>query len=384
MVVALGLLAAGKSIFEPIYVALGDVIAWLYSVVPSYGWAIVLLTVAVRLVVWPLTIKQVKSQQALQALQPEMKRLQAKYKDDRQKLNEEMMALYREHKVNPFGGCLPLLLQFPLLLVMWRLIYGLVPKSKSGIAGLPKHIPTTSAMYRSLLRGGFQLDPVTHRFVPGMPKGKMISWGMDLAEKAVKVHGFGHALPFYVLIALVVVTSFYQTYQINVRTSQQGQPANQQAQMIGRVMPIVFGVLSLQFPAGVVLYFLVSNVWQIGQQALIFRGQPSAKPAVAGAGAGGGDGSAAGSRPQKPEPSKPELSKPEASRPPALGLGSWFSGRLRAPKPQPQKPPPAADGRQASRQAPRPGQSRSAASSRANRNRGRVTPKTTRPGKGKR
>src|SRR2546426_9225329 len=102
-------LAAG-SIFDPLYTALGTLLAWLYDVIPSYGVAIVLLTVAVRLVLYPLTVKQTKSMQAMQRVQPELKRLQQKYKSDRQKLNEEMMKFYKENNINPLAGCLPLLL----------------------------------------------------------------------------------------------------------------------------------------------------------------------------------------------------------------------------------------------------------------------------------
>ncbi|MHB8671041.1 MAG: YidC/Oxa1 family membrane protein insertase [Acidimicrobiales bacterium] len=275
-------LAAGKSIFEPIYSALGQLLAWFYGLIPSYGVAIILLTIAVRLLVWPLTVKQVKSQQAMQRIQPEMKRLQAKHKGDRQKLNEEMMALYKEHGVNPFGGCLPLLLQFPLLLVMWRLIYGLVPKHNSQFE-LPKHIPKTSALYHHLAPGN-----------PPKPLGKMVSWGIDLAQKALNVHGFGKALPFYALVAVVVATGYFQQRQINLRTNQPGAPVNQQAQMMGRIMPVMFGVFSLSFPAGVVVYFAVSNFWQIAQQALMFR---SSEPPAPGA-----DEDVRPVKPPKPKP----------------------------------------------------------------------------------
>ena len=120
-----GYLVAAGSVLDPLYTALGWVMAWLYAVVPSYGIAIILLTIAVRLVLYPLTVKQTKSMQAMQRLQPEIKRLQAKYKNDRQKLNEEMMKFYKENKVNPLSGCLPLVLQLPLFIVLYRLIHDL-------------------------------------------------------------------------------------------------------------------------------------------------------------------------------------------------------------------------------------------------------------------
>src|SRR5687768_11273868 len=97
-------------------------LAGLYGFVKSYGIAIILLTVAVRIIVLPLSIKQTRSMREMQRIQPELKKLQAKHKGDRQKINEEMMALYKEHGVNPFGGCLPLLMQFPVFIALYRLI----------------------------------------------------------------------------------------------------------------------------------------------------------------------------------------------------------------------------------------------------------------------
>src|SRR5207245_9775805 len=103
----------------------GRLLVWFYDIAHSYGWSIVLLTVAVRLVLFPLTAKQAQSMQAMQKVQPELKRLQAKYKGDRQKLNEEMMKFYKEHQINPLAGCLPLVLQLPLFFVLYRVIRGL-------------------------------------------------------------------------------------------------------------------------------------------------------------------------------------------------------------------------------------------------------------------
>src|ERR671914_523018 len=97
-------------------------LAGFYALIPSYGLAIILLTLGVRLLLLPLSIKQTKSMREMQAIQPEIKRLQAKHKGDRQKMNEEMMALYKEHGVNPLGGCLPLLMQFPVLIGLFYVV----------------------------------------------------------------------------------------------------------------------------------------------------------------------------------------------------------------------------------------------------------------------
>jgi YidC/Oxa1 family membrane protein insertase len=271
-------------ILDPLYTALGTTLAWFYGFVGDYGLSIVLLTIAVRILLIPLTMKQIRSMQAMQRLQPEIKRLQQKYKDDRQKLNEETMKFYKENKVNPLSGCLPLLLQMPLFIVLYRLINDLAPKSAAGVVGTPKHIPQDSELYRALVEGG----------------GKMQSWGMDLAERATDVHGLATAWPYYLLIAFVVATGWYQQRQTTARQAADG-AVNQQAQLMGKIFPIFFGFISLTIPAGVVIYFAASNIWQIAQQAIMFR---TTTPS------GGGKPA----KPDKPEPTPepPKGAKPEA------------------------------------------------------------------------
>src|SRR5438105_1053815 len=103
----------------------GSVIAWLYDVTHNYGLSIMLLTLGIMVLLTPLTLKGTRSMLAMQQLQPEMKRIQNRYKDDRQKLNEEMMKFYKENSINPVGGCLPLLIQMPVFFVLYRVLYGL-------------------------------------------------------------------------------------------------------------------------------------------------------------------------------------------------------------------------------------------------------------------
>src|SRR5947207_8636019 len=113
-------LVAAGSVFDPIYNLLGEVLAFFYSVIPNLGVAIVLLTVSIMVILFPLTAKQAKSMIAMQRVQPEIKKLQAKYKNDRQKLNEEMMKFYKENQINPLGGCLPLVLQMPVFIALYQ------------------------------------------------------------------------------------------------------------------------------------------------------------------------------------------------------------------------------------------------------------------------
>ena len=228
--------------FDWLYNALGQVLAFFYGLISSYGFAIIMLTITVRVLLIPLTAKQVKSQRAMQLLQPELKKLQVKYKGDRLKLNEEMMKLYKEHKANPLAGCLPLILQMPLFIVLYRIIIDLskVP---------PKHLPVTSELYRALVESG----------------GELRSFGIDLAEKPQTVLGL-------FLVAAVVASGYFQQKQMTSRMSKDA--INPQMQMITKVMPAIFGIVSLTVPTGVVLYFITSNLWQIGQQAVAFRNRP--------------------------------------------------------------------------------------------------------------
>ncbi len=127
---------------------LGSVLAFIYNVVPNYGLAIILFTLGIRLLLLPLGIKQIRSMQSMQAIQPQMKALQQKYKGNRQKLNEEVMKLYRENSVNPFMGCLPLLAQVPVLIALFAVL-----QFPLGLTHIPhsESVRTIAAPYDSQL-----------------------------------------------------------------------------------------------------------------------------------------------------------------------------------------------------------------------------------------
>jgi YidC/Oxa1 family membrane protein insertase len=228
---------------DPLYNAFGAVLAFFYAIIPNEGVAIILLTITVMLVLFPLTAKSARSMLAMQRLQPEIKKLQAKHKGDRQKLNEEMMELYKEHKVNPLGGCLPLVVQFPVFISLFHVL-------RSTAAT----VPIGSQLYKDI--------------IAAKPNG-LTFLGMDLSLKATDPHSsLFAALPYYILVGAVFLTGYLQS-----RQSQRNTPpgANSQMQMVTKVLPIAFGAFSLFFPAGLVLYFLVSNLWRLGQQELIMR-----------------------------------------------------------------------------------------------------------------
>jgi YidC/Oxa1 family membrane protein insertase len=235
---------------------LAGLLAFFYAAVPNYAVAIALLTLTVMLVLSPLTLKSTRSMLAMQKLGPEMKALQAKHKGgDRQKLNEEMIALYKEHKVNPVAGCLPMLLQMPVFLVMYQVINGLTRKAEGGGFD-PKYLDKGTDLYQALRESG----------------GEMKSFGVDLAKRASESHeSFGAAVPFFLIVGLVVFTQYMQTRQTMSRST----TTNPQQQMLFKIMPAFFGFISLSIPAGVNIYFLVSAVFRIAQTGAMYRFDPT-------------------------------------------------------------------------------------------------------------
>ncbi len=229
---------------------LGQILAFFYGIFPSLGVAIILLVIVVMLVLFPLTAKQARSMMEMQRLQPKIKELQKQHKEDRQKLNEETMKLFQEHQVNPFMGCLPLVLQMPFFFGLFRLLHSPV-----------SHIPVNSKLY----------DAFCHNVTKctGKNANALEFLGMNLKVTALSHHGgVLTALPYFVLVGLVAITSLIQIQQ-NKRV-QKG-AANAQMQLMMTILPIGFALFSLRFPAGLVLYFFVSNLWRIGQQEIILR-----------------------------------------------------------------------------------------------------------------
>ncbi len=243
---------------------LARTLSFFYDIWPSYAGAIILFTLAVMLVLSPLAIKSTRSMIRMQRLQPEMKKLQAKHKDDREALNREMMAFYKANNVNPFSSCLPLLLQMPVFIVLYQVLSGLT-KTVDGTFE-PKYLDRSSNLYQDLTT-----------------QNKMVSFGMDLSKSALEElqdRGLLVAIPFILLVAVVVVTSFVQQRQVQGRNPNAS--ANPQQQMIGKILPFVFIPISITLPAGVVVYFAVSNLVRVGQQALVTKLEFSHEQTVAG------------------------------------------------------------------------------------------------------
>ncbi|MBN1632021.1 MAG: membrane protein insertion efficiency factor YidD [Thermoleophilia bacterium] len=210
----------------------------------SWSWAIVLLTVVVRIVLIPLTWRQIKSMRAMQALQPELKALQEKYKDDRQILNQKVMEFYRENKVSPFGSCLPLLLQMPVFLGLFYMLR---------TAGRPDLDPAEWGRWASIF-----VDP-------------QVGW---LWIKDITTFDIG-------LLFLYVASQFLASWQM----ARKG--AGQQ-KVISYMMPIVVGIFMFvyKWPAGLFIYWFTSNLWTIAQQFVLEKVVPAPVAVTAGSAKG--------------------------------------------------------------------------------------------------
>jgi YidC/Oxa1 family membrane protein insertase len=226
-------------ILQPIVDASESVLQFWHDVVGgSWGWAIILLTFTIRILILPLTFKSVKSMQKLQVLQPEMKKIQERYKDDRQRMNQEMMKFYQENKVNPLGSCLPLLLQIPFFISLFYLL--------------------RSDSFQQDIAGNASFGPIP-----------------DLAEPLT-----GHTALLVFMIVLYVGTQLIATMITSI-----GGDKTQQRIMFA--LPFVFVIPIINFQAGLIVYWITTNVWTIGQQLVVRKLYP--RPDM-----NGGSGSSSG------------------------------------------------------------------------------------------
>jgi YidC/Oxa1 family membrane protein insertase len=263
---------------ETFFKAFASILAFFYDITGNYAVAIILLTLLVMIIVTPLTLKGTRSMMVMQQLQPEMKKIQARYKDDRQKLNEELLKFYKENSINPLGGCLPLLVQMPVFLVLYQVLRGLTRRASDLGADIGWNIgqftggagPSKAPSFERVFDPAW-INPSTKMYQNLSTSYQMEAFGMDLSESCSKAlqQGVLHALPFIVLIAIVAVTGFVQQRQVQGRNP--SAQTNNQQQMIMKLMPFFLPVISFGLPAGLVLYFAVSNLYRIGQQAFISK-----------------------------------------------------------------------------------------------------------------
>lgn len=214
-----------------------EILIFFYGIAGDYGVAIILLTVAVRLITLPLSMKQIASTRAMQKIAPEQKRLQEKYKDDKEKLNKEMMELYREHKVNPLGGCLPVLIQFPILIAVF------------GVLRDPAIMENAIDGFSPFFAGIINLNKTFKELA-----------GPDFVS--------------YIIPAIIPLLAGLTTY-IQTKQTTAGQP--QQSGGMGTMtmlMPLMIVFFSYSMPQGLPLYWLVGNIFAISQHYLLNRPKP--------------------------------------------------------------------------------------------------------------
>jgi YidC/Oxa1 family membrane protein insertase len=255
----------------------------------SWGVSIILLTFTVRIVILPLTFKGVKSMQRLQVLQPEIKKIQERYKDDKQRMNQEIMAFYQREKVNPLGSCMPLLLQIPFFIALFYLLRS--DEFKADIAG----------------NEGFLAIE-------------------DLADKVTDPVLLGTLIVLYVgtQLAASAVTAI---------------SADPMQRRIMFALPFVFVIFIINFEAGLIVYWITTNVWTIGQQLLVRKLYP--KPVIAPAGEEAETAKPARGKPPSPKPataaavSDGSTSKRGGKEPAKARAGN--GGPAKAPPPSPRK-----------------------------------------------
>jgi YidC/Oxa1 family membrane protein insertase len=243
----------------------------------SWGFAIILLTISVRLVLLPLTLKQVTSMQRLQVLAPEMRAIQAKYRDDKQRQQQEMMKFYRENRVNPLASCLPLLFQLPFFIALY---YMLRSDLKADMCpGITEYAASTGTKLANVTctQFGDSAYAAAHNITVSDPSFFFIP---DLTAKATGS----------VLIVLIVL--YVASQLASGLLSSASMDRNQRMIMLG--LPIVFVTFIINFPAGLLVYWITTNVWTIVQQLIVRKtvGVPR-RPALAGAGAPAPAGAAA-------------------------------------------------------------------------------------------
>ena len=252
-----------STILNPLYFAVSWLIATFHSFLglifgknshESIKWSlsIILLVVLIRIILIPLFVKQIKSQRALTALQPHMKEIQRKYKDDRQKQSEEMMKLYREHKTNPLASCFPIIAQAPIFFALFTVL--------NGIARLHPH---------GVLKGELLISANEAKF-----------FGANISSTFLSSHSTGITkIVTAALIVFMSATTFTTQRQLMVKGMPKMDSSNnmmlQQQKIMLYVFPIIFAISGVNFPVGVLIYWSTTNLWTLGQQFYVIKRNPT-------------------------------------------------------------------------------------------------------------
>jgi YidC/Oxa1 family membrane protein insertase len=256
------------SILNPLYIAVSWVIITIHNLLsPLFGtnsgvsWslAIIGLVIIIRIILIPLFVKQIKSQRALTALQPHMKEIQKKYKDDRQKQSEEMMKLYKEHKTNPLASCFPILAQAPIFFALFTVLNGIAAEDKNG---------DPAPIARGFMKGDYLESAGQAKF-----------FGAPIAEKFLGSDITTVKIVTIILIAFMSLTTFTTQRQLMTKGMPKMDSSNnmmlQQQKIMLYAFPVIFAITGVNFPVGVLIYWSTTNLWTWGQQFYVIKRNPT-------------------------------------------------------------------------------------------------------------
>ena len=245
----------------------------LYGVTHNYGLAIILLTILIRIVLYPLMKKQMVSMQETQKIQPLMQEIQKKYKDDKERMNQEVMRLYKEHGVNPMGGCLPLLIQMPILILFFRVLREFeyfIPNTRTIDGGF---LWIKNTIVVPILEDGIQIG---EKIVAGLASPDQLF----IIPEAVPIIG---GSPVGILPLLVGVSMYFQQkltmppMPVTSQGDSSSNPAASTQKMMGTIMPVMIAFISFSLPSGLSLYWFTSTLFDIVQKVFINRKDPDIK-----------------------------------------------------------------------------------------------------------
>lgn len=257
------------AIFNPLYIVVSEVIVLIHRTLsPIFGpasgisWSlsIVGLVILIRIILIPLFVKQIKSQRALTALQPQMKLIQAKYKDDRQKQSEELMKLYKTHKTNPLASCFPILAQAPIFFALFTVLNGIgaIDKVTGKNVPIPRGV-LTQELANQAAQATFFGAPISQHFLGST----------NITVKIVTV----------ILIFFMSATTFTTQRQLMVKGMPKMDSSNnmmlKQQKIMLYLFPLIFAISGVNFPVGVLIYWSTTNLWTWGQQYYVIKRNPT-------------------------------------------------------------------------------------------------------------
>ncbi len=230
---------------------LGMLLKIIFDFIGDYGYSLIIFTVLTKILMLPISIKQTESTKRMNEISPKMKEIQEKYKNDKEKMNQKLMELYKEHNYNPASGCLPVLIQMPILLAMFYVIREPI-----------KFVFLDAAVYEGIAKNFWWLTDLGQS---------------EMSSTLIRIAGFG--VP--ILSVLSAVTTYYQMNMITPKKAQTGKGKQDQTQqtqnMMTNIMPVMFGVITLNVPSGLALYWVVGNILTIIQQYFMIKPQAAKK-----------------------------------------------------------------------------------------------------------